>query len=111
MRYWELAETQKGRGRCSGGFYSGSRCWGGVIVFLEHLYRFRFKRMRTPRAWVGLFTGVVLIALAALEIFVVEYGVVPTRLIVPTLVVLDVLAGWIYLTRPREELFPSESSA
>jgi hypothetical protein len=83
----------------------------GMVVFFDNGYSLKLSKFRRPLAWLGLGAGVAIIGLAAAEIFVAEYGLAPAELVFPILVALDLLAGWIYLRRPRAGFFENLEAA
>ncbi len=72
---------------------------GGLAIVGEHLFHIRVTKERGSRHMWGLLVGALLAAIAVLEIFLLEYKVIPEAAVWPTLLVLDVLAIVLYLGR------------
>ena len=72
---------------------------GGIVILGEHLFHIRVTKERGSRQIWGLLVGVLLAAIAVLEIFLLEYNVIPEAAVWPTLLALDVLAILLYLGR------------
>ena len=78
---------------------------GGMVIFVEHLFHIRVTKERGSRQVWGLLVGALLAAIAVLELFLLEYDLIPDAAVWPTLLALDVVAILLYLGRsePRPQ--------
>ena len=77
----------------------------GMVIFGEHVFHIRVTRERGSRQVWGLLVGALIAAIAVLELFLLEYNVIPDAAVWPALLALDVAAILLYLG--RSEPWPS----
>ena len=72
---------------------------GGTVICLEHLFHMRVTKERGSLQTWGLLVGAGLAAIAVLELFLLEYNLIPDAAVWPTLLALDAVAILLYLGR------------
>ena len=80
----------------------------GMSIFGEHVFHIKLTKERGFRQIWGLLIGALLAAISVLELFLLDYNVIPEIALWPTLLLLDVVAVLLYLARP--EALPWASS-
>jgi len=83
----------------------------GIVIAGEHLFHMQITKERGPRQRWGLVVGALLAAIAILELFLLEYNIIPDIAVLPTLLALDVVAIIVYLGRPSDPASATSSES